>query len=405
MRNDERVDDVGKATSRTAQRGRGAGRLPPGYRADKTAILSGQRALSYGQLAEAVNRFGNVLGELGVRLEERVALLLPDSPEWVMAFFGAIKSGRGRRAAQHAADEQGLRVSAERLPRARARGACRLARPHLPIRERLCRLEHVIVVGVGRTEGSRHTPPCAVADSNTHTPCAERGRHTECACYFGLRRPHGPRVSLPRAGGHAPRRRGVLALQFRHDRLSQRRGPPAARHARGRRRLRPRHDPTARNRRLVLGGQAVLRLRAGQRAVLSAADRRHDRAHARAAHARKRLRRDRPLSADRVLRRAHQLRRPAARGRGGGPHEPGPRADVRLGRRDAAAAHLRALARAVRRRDPRRHRLDRNPAHLHFQPARRGQGGQHRPGRARLRGPDRRRRRPRSAARPGRHAA
>lgn len=59
----------------------------------KTAIISGPQAVSYGQLQEAVNRFGNVLGELGVRREERVALLLPDSPEWAYVFFGAIKFG------------------------------------------------------------------------------------------------------------------------------------------------------------------------------------------------------------------------------------------------------------------------------------------------------------------------
>ena len=59
--------------------------------------------------------------------------------------------------------------------------------------------------------------------------------------------------------------------------------------------------------------------------------------------------------------------------------EPGPRADVRFGRRNPAAAHLPALARAFRRGNPRRHRLDRDPAHLHLQPARPGQAGQHRP--------------------------
>ena len=30
---------------------------------------------------------------MGVRMEERVAILLPDSPEWVFAFFGAMKIG------------------------------------------------------------------------------------------------------------------------------------------------------------------------------------------------------------------------------------------------------------------------------------------------------------------------
>lgn len=62
-------------------------------RAAKAAILSGDRTVTYGQLHEAVNRFGNVLLGLGVRREERVAILLPDSPEWVYAFFGAIKIG------------------------------------------------------------------------------------------------------------------------------------------------------------------------------------------------------------------------------------------------------------------------------------------------------------------------
>jgi len=62
-------------------------------RAEKPAILSGDRTITYGQLHESVNRFGNTLRELGLRMEERVALLLPDSPEWVFVFFGTIKIG------------------------------------------------------------------------------------------------------------------------------------------------------------------------------------------------------------------------------------------------------------------------------------------------------------------------
>ncbi len=62
-------------------------------RRGKPAILCGRQTVTYAQLHEAVNRFGNVLQELGVRMEERVALLLPDSPPWVYVFFGAIKIG------------------------------------------------------------------------------------------------------------------------------------------------------------------------------------------------------------------------------------------------------------------------------------------------------------------------
>lgn len=62
-------------------------------RAEKPAIICGQRSVTYAQLAAAVGRMANVLDALGVRLEERVAMLLYDSPEWAFAFFGAIKLG------------------------------------------------------------------------------------------------------------------------------------------------------------------------------------------------------------------------------------------------------------------------------------------------------------------------
>lgn len=62
-------------------------------RADKTAIECGDATLSYGQLAAKVNQFGNALKSLGVRIEERVLLLLLDTPEFAVCFFGAIKIG------------------------------------------------------------------------------------------------------------------------------------------------------------------------------------------------------------------------------------------------------------------------------------------------------------------------
>ncbi|MGI6415176.1 MAG: benzoate-CoA ligase family protein [Thermoguttaceae bacterium] len=62
-------------------------------REQKAAILYGDEQVSYGRLHENVNRMGNLLRQLGVRIEERVAILLPDSPEWVYAFYGSIKIG------------------------------------------------------------------------------------------------------------------------------------------------------------------------------------------------------------------------------------------------------------------------------------------------------------------------
>jgi benzoate-CoA ligase len=62
-------------------------------RADKPAILCGDETVTYRQLYENVNRFGNALTSLGVRMEERVAIIMPDCPDCVYAFFGAIKMG------------------------------------------------------------------------------------------------------------------------------------------------------------------------------------------------------------------------------------------------------------------------------------------------------------------------
>src|SRR5215471_20418667 len=50
--------------------------------------------ITYAQILERVNRFGNSLRQvLDVRIEERVLLLLLDCPEYAYAFFGAMKIG------------------------------------------------------------------------------------------------------------------------------------------------------------------------------------------------------------------------------------------------------------------------------------------------------------------------
>ena len=64
-------------------------------RGEKTAIFDAGdgSAYTYNDVLAMTNRVGNALKELGVRMEERVMLLLPDSMELVCSFFGAIKIG------------------------------------------------------------------------------------------------------------------------------------------------------------------------------------------------------------------------------------------------------------------------------------------------------------------------
>ena len=62
-------------------------------RAGKTALTDDLGSLSYGELAEQVQRFAAGLQSLGLRREDRVFVLMHDSSDWVVAFLGALYAG------------------------------------------------------------------------------------------------------------------------------------------------------------------------------------------------------------------------------------------------------------------------------------------------------------------------
>ncbi len=62
-------------------------------RGDKIAVYYQDQKITYGELQKQVNRFGNLLGELGVSPGERILIALPDCPACVYAFLGSIKYG------------------------------------------------------------------------------------------------------------------------------------------------------------------------------------------------------------------------------------------------------------------------------------------------------------------------
>lgn len=62
-------------------------------RGERIAVTCGPRQLTYAEIAEQINRAGNALLEMGIQEEQRVMLLLPDIPEFVVAYFAAMKIG------------------------------------------------------------------------------------------------------------------------------------------------------------------------------------------------------------------------------------------------------------------------------------------------------------------------
>ena len=62
-------------------------------RADKIALYSPERAMTFRQVSDEANQVGNALKKLGVRLGDFVGIMSLDVPEWVTSFFGVLKIG------------------------------------------------------------------------------------------------------------------------------------------------------------------------------------------------------------------------------------------------------------------------------------------------------------------------
>ena len=62
-------------------------------RGNKIAFVDPERSLTYGELQARSTRFANALRDLGIDHEQRVALLLNDTVDYPVAFWGAIRAG------------------------------------------------------------------------------------------------------------------------------------------------------------------------------------------------------------------------------------------------------------------------------------------------------------------------
>ena len=62
-------------------------------RGDKRCLFWRDEAYTYREVQARANRFGNALRALGVEVEDRVLLVLPDCPEFAFAWFAAAKVG------------------------------------------------------------------------------------------------------------------------------------------------------------------------------------------------------------------------------------------------------------------------------------------------------------------------
>lgn len=57
------------------------------------AVIFDDFKMRYAELNAAANKFANVLGELGVQRGQKVALMLPNIPQFMIAYYGTLKAG------------------------------------------------------------------------------------------------------------------------------------------------------------------------------------------------------------------------------------------------------------------------------------------------------------------------
>src|SRR5438309_1478098 len=59
----------------------------------KTALIAGDRVMSYADLDAATDRVAAALAKRGIKKGDRVTILMPNSIEFVVAFYGTLKAG------------------------------------------------------------------------------------------------------------------------------------------------------------------------------------------------------------------------------------------------------------------------------------------------------------------------
>jgi len=60
---------------------------------DNVALTQGESPITYGELLELTEKMAAALSEAGVKKGDRVGLMLPNCPEYVIGFFGAMRMG------------------------------------------------------------------------------------------------------------------------------------------------------------------------------------------------------------------------------------------------------------------------------------------------------------------------
>lgn len=138
------------------------GAVVAGY-GDRVACVHDGARITFSELQEEVNRVGNALSALDIEIEQRVALLLPNRPEFVTSFFGAAKIGAVPIAMSFAVTvDEHVFLLADSGAQAIVTTAA-LWKPLRDRRREFPDLRHVLIVGGGELQPGEHEFAALVA--------------------------------------------------------------------------------------------------------------------------------------------------------------------------------------------------------------------------------------------------
>src|SRR5262249_47342010 len=142
--------------------------------AGKTAFIDSDRTLTYGDLQARSCQLASALLEVGLRPEERLALLLYDTVDFPVAFWGGMRAGIVALPLNTLLNAEQYAYILGDSPAAAIVASASLAKALQPILERLPRLRTIILIG--GSDNDRAAFAAAGRDVHDFNELMARGR-------------------------------------------------------------------------------------------------------------------------------------------------------------------------------------------------------------------------------------
>lgn len=122
--------------------------------AGKVAVMTDHEHITYDQLDERVNRVGNALAALGVKKDDKVCVMLPNTPEFLYVWWGNAKLGGVTVPLNTALKGEGFSYVVNHSDAETIVLSQRFVPALSEIRDKLTQLKRIIVVGDGETQAA-----------------------------------------------------------------------------------------------------------------------------------------------------------------------------------------------------------------------------------------------------------